>query len=42
MPDAYIAALLRSHGIRRIYTHDRDFRRFDFLETIDPFVTEHL
>ena len=36
VPDAHLAALLRFHGVRRLYTHDRDFRRFDFLDTRDP------
>ena len=38
VPDAHIAAILRQHGIRRIYTRDRDFRKFDFLEVKDPFL----
>ena len=36
VPDAHLAALLRQHGIARLVTHDRDFRKFDFLEVIDP------
>ena len=36
VPDAHLAALLRSHGVRRLYTPDRDFRRFDFLDVRDP------
>jgi hypothetical protein len=27
---------LRQHGIRILYSSDRDFRRFDFLEVRDP------
>ncbi|MCZ6674660.1 MAG: PIN domain-containing protein [Verrucomicrobia bacterium] len=38
VPDAHIAALLREHGIRRIYSRDRDFLKFPFLEVVDPFV----
>jgi len=38
VPDAHLAALLRQHGVRRLYTVDRDFRRFDFLQVTDPFV----
>ena len=34
--DAHTAVLMAEHGIRRIYTHDADFRRFPFLEVIDP------
>ena len=36
VPDAHLAALLRQHGVRRLYTVDRDFRKFDFLEVADP------
>ena len=34
--DAHTAILMREHGIRRIYTRDAHFRRFPFLEVIDP------
>jgi hypothetical protein len=37
VPDAHLAALLRQHGVRRLYTADRDFRKFDFLDVADPF-----
>ncbi len=37
VPDAHLAALLLQHGVRRLYTVDRDFRKFDFLEVTDPF-----
>jgi len=37
VPDAHIASLLRQHGIRELYTRDRDFRKFDFLRVYDPF-----
>ena len=36
VPDAHLAALARAHGIRTIYTHDRDFRKFPFLKVVDP------
>lgn len=36
MHDAHTAALMREHGIKRIYTRDTDFHRFPFLETVDP------
>ena len=36
VPDAHLAALLREHGVKTLYTHDRDFRRFDFLNVRDP------
>ncbi len=34
--DGHTAVLMREHGIRRIYTRDRDFRIFPFLEVLDP------
>jgi hypothetical protein len=34
--DAATAILMREHGIRTIYTRDADFRRFPFLEAVDP------
>ncbi len=37
VPDAHLAALMRQHGVRRIYTTDADFRKFDFLEVKKPF-----
>ena len=36
VPDAHLAALLSQHGIVTLYTHDRDFRKFEFLEVRDP------
>ena len=36
VPDAHIATVLRQHGVRRIYTTDTDFRKFAFLEVINP------
>jgi uncharacterized protein len=37
VPDAHLAALLRQHDVRHLYTSDADFRRFAFLGVIDPF-----
>ena len=37
VPDAHLAALLKQHGVKRLYTADADFRRFEFLDVIDPF-----
>ncbi len=37
VPDAHLAALLRQHGVRVLYTRDRDFKKFDFLDVRDPF-----
>jgi uncharacterized protein len=36
VPDAHLAALLHQHGIRTLYTHDKDFKKFDFLDVRDP------
>lgn len=38
VPDAHLAALLRLHGVRVLYTRDRDFLKFGFLDVRDPFV----
>ena len=37
VPDAHLAALLRQHGVTRLYTNDADFTRFEFLTVINPF-----
>ncbi len=37
VPDVHLAALMRQHGVRLIYTRDRDFRRFDGIDARDPF-----
>ena len=37
VPDGHLAALMRQHGVRTIYTRDRDFRRFDGIVAEDPF-----
>lgn len=34
--DAHTAILMREHGIRTIYTRDRDFQRFPFIEAVNP------
>ena len=39
VPDAHLATLLRQHGVATLYSHDRDFRKFDFLDVRDPFAT---
>ena len=38
VPDAHLAALMREHGVSTIYTRDRDYRRFDGIQALDPFV----
>jgi toxin-antitoxin system PIN domain toxin len=37
VPDTHLAALMRQHGVRIIYSRDRGFRRFDGIEAQDPF-----
>jgi hypothetical protein len=37
VPDAHLAALMREKGVRVLYTRDKGFRRFDFLDVRDPF-----
>ena len=37
--DIRTAALMREHGVRKIYTSDRDFLQFSGVEAIDPLVT---
>ncbi len=38
VPDAHLAAILLQHGVRKIYTNDADFRKFEFLKVINPLV----
>jgi toxin-antitoxin system PIN domain toxin len=37
IPDAHLVTLMRQHGVRTIWTRDRDFRRFDGIDAKDPF-----
>ena len=37
MPDAHLVALMAENGVRTIWTHDRDFRRFPGIDVRDPF-----
>lgn len=36
VPNAHLAALLRLHGVRTLYTNDRDFQKFAFLDVRNP------
>ena len=36
VPNAHLATILRQHGIRTLYTHERDFRKFGFIDARDP------
>ncbi|MEX0984789.1 MAG: TA system VapC family ribonuclease toxin [Actinomycetota bacterium] len=35
--DAHLVALMLQHGVRTVWSNDRDFRRFDGIEVHDPF-----
>ena len=37
VPDAHLVALMVESGVRTIWTHDRDYRRFTSIETRAPF-----
>jgi len=37
VPDAHLATLMRQHGVRVVYTRDRDLRRYGGIEARDPF-----
>ncbi len=37
VPDTHLATLLRENGVRILYTRDRGFRRFEFLDVRNPF-----
>jgi toxin-antitoxin system PIN domain toxin len=37
VPDAHLAAVLFQHGVRTLYSSDRDFGKFATLEVRDPF-----
>jgi uncharacterized protein len=37
VPDCHVATILFQHGVRRLYTNDRDFRKFESLDVRDPF-----
>jgi toxin-antitoxin system PIN domain toxin len=38
VPDARVAALCESHGIRELWTADRDFSRFPAVKAVNPLV----
>jgi toxin-antitoxin system PIN domain toxin len=37
VPDAHVAAILFQHGVRTLYSNDRDFRKFESLDVKNPF-----
>jgi len=38
VPDAHVVALMHEHGVGTIWSRDRDFRKFDGITVLDPFV----
>lgn len=36
VPDAHLVALMRQHGVTKLWTRDRDFRKFDAIRVEDP------
>jgi predicted nucleic acid-binding protein len=36
-PDGHVAAILFQHGVRTLYTNDRNFRKFESLDVKNPF-----
>ena len=41
VPDAHLAVVLRQNGVRKLWSRDRDFRKFSFLDVVDPFAGMH-
>jgi toxin-antitoxin system PIN domain toxin len=37
VPDVHVVAILFQHGVRTLYSNDRDFRKFQTLDLRDPF-----
>lgn len=37
IPDSHLAALMRQNGVTKVFSRDRDLRRFDGIKVIDPF-----
>lgn len=37
VPDAHLAAILLEHGVRTLYSRDRDFLKFSTVQVEDPF-----
>jgi len=37
VPDAHLVSLMIQNGVRTIWTHDRDYRKFTGIEARDPF-----
>lgn len=37
VPDAHLVALMRENGVDTLWSHDRDFRKFEGIRVRDPF-----
>lgn len=37
VPDAHLVALMRENGVGTLWSHDRDFRKFEGIRIRDPF-----
>jgi len=37
VPDAHLVAMMREHGVDTLWSHDRDFRKFEGIRIRDPF-----
>lgn len=37
VPDAHLVSLMRRHGVGRIFSRDRDLRRYEGVVVVDPF-----
>lgn len=37
VPDVVIASILEAHGVKKLYTNDRDFWKFPYLKPVNPF-----
>lgn len=37
--DVHLAAVLKRHGVRTLSSRDARFRRFDFLDAVNPFAS---
>ena len=37
VPDAHLVALMVEHGVGTLWSHDRDFRKFEGIRVRDPF-----
>lgn len=37
VPDAHLVSLMRENGVATLWSHDRDFRKFEGIQVRDPF-----